>query len=57
VNHELVWPTEEEFGGKVPPQFAAEGALNGDGLERKFLPTGRHIAAAPFAGHHEDFAA
>jgi hypothetical protein len=23
VNHELVWPTEEDLGGQVPAQFAA----------------------------------
>lgn len=30
VNHELVKPTEEDFGGQVPTQFAAEGTLDGD---------------------------
>jgi hypothetical protein len=33
-----VRPTEEDLKGKVPAQFAAQGTLNGDGLERKFLP-------------------
>jgi len=38
VNHKLVRPTEEDFGGQVPTQFAAEWALDGYGLERKFIP-------------------
>jgi len=38
VNDELVRPTEEEFGGQVPTQFAAEWALDSDGLEREFIP-------------------
>jgi hypothetical protein len=53
----LVRPTEEEFRGQIPPQFAAERALDGYGLKRKFIPTGGHIAAAPFAGDHECLAA
>jgi hypothetical protein len=52
----LVWPTEENFGGEVPAQFAAEGALDRDGLKRKFIPPGRHIAAAPLALDDEGFA-
>jgi hypothetical protein len=30
VVYELVRPTEEDLGGKVPPQFAAKATLNGD---------------------------
>jgi len=54
---ELVRPTEKDLREKVPTQFAAEGTRDGDGLERKFLPARGHIAAAPFAGDDEGFAA
>jgi hypothetical protein len=53
----LVWPAEEDFGGQVPAQFAAQRAFDGDRLERELLPAGGHVAAAPLAGDHEDFAA
>jgi len=53
VNHKLVRPTEEDFGGQVPTHFAAEGALSGDGLKRKFLPTGGNNSAASFARDDE----
>ena len=33
VNHESVRPTEEDLSGKIPTQFATEGALDGDGLK------------------------
>ena len=52
----MVRLSEENFGGQVPQQFATEGALNGDGLERKLLQAGGHIAAAPLAGDDEGFA-
>jgi hypothetical protein len=57
VNHKLVRATEEDLGGEVPVKFAAEWALDGDGLKRKFIPARRHIAAAPLARHHEGLAA
>jgi hypothetical protein len=53
---ELVRPTEEDLGGQVPAQFAAEGTLDRDRLERELPDAGWHIAAAPFAGDHEDLA-
>ena len=53
---QLVRPTEEDLRWQVPAQFAAEGAFDRDGLKRKFPDAGRHISAAPFAGHHEGFA-
>jgi hypothetical protein len=37
---ELVRPTEEDLGGQVPAQLAAERALDGDGLKGELLPTG-----------------
>ena len=55
MGYELVGASEEDFGRQVPKQFATEGALDGDGLKRKFFPTGRHIAAASLAFHHEGF--
>jgi hypothetical protein len=53
ATHELVRATEEDFGGEVSSQFAAKWALDGDGLKWKFIPTGRHMAVASVAGHHE----
>jgi len=53
----LVRPTEEDLGGQVPAQFATEGALNGDGLEREFPDAGWNIVAAFLAGDHEGLAA
>jgi hypothetical protein len=35
MGYEMVKASEEDFGGKVPAQFAAEGALDGDRLELK----------------------
>jgi hypothetical protein len=57
LNHQSVRPTEEDLGGKVPPQFAAKWTLDRDGLKWKFIPTRRHIAAAPFTGNNEGLAA
>ena len=56
VNHELVRPTEEDLRGKVPPQFAAQGARDGDRLEGELLLPRGNIAAAPLAGHNEGLA-
>ena len=56
VNHELVRSPEEDLRRQVPARFAAEGTLNGDGLEREFLDAGRNVAAAPFTRHHEQLA-
>jgi hypothetical protein len=53
VTHELVRSPEEDLRWKVSPQFAAKWTLDGDGLERKLVPTRRHIAAATLACHHE----
>ena len=55
--YECVWTTEEDLGGQVPARFAAEGTLNGDGLEREFLDAGWNVAAASLACHDEGFAA
>ena len=49
----MVRSPEEDLCGKVPAQLAAERAIDGDGLEWKFLPTGRHITTASLACHHE----
>jgi hypothetical protein len=49
----LVWPTDEDLGGQVPAWFAAERALNGDGLEREFREASGYIAAATLAGYDE----
>jgi hypothetical protein len=54
---ECVWTTEEDLRWKVLAQFATERALDGDGLKRKFIPTGGHIATASLAGDHEGLAA
>jgi hypothetical protein len=53
----LVRPTEEDLGGQVPAQFAAEGARHHNGLEWELLPARRHIAAATLAGDLEGLAA
>jgi hypothetical protein len=50
---QLVWPIEEDLRGQVPAQFAAEGTLDGDRLERAFPDAGWNVAAAPFAGDHK----
>ena len=50
---ELVRATEEDLGGQVPAQLAAEGAFDRDRLEGELIPARGHIAAAPFAGDHE----
>jgi len=54
---QLVRTTEEDLGGKVPAQLAAEGALDGDGLKWKVVPASGHIAAAFLALHDEGFPA
>jgi hypothetical protein len=33
VNDELVRPTDEDLGGQVPAQLAAEGTFDGDGTK------------------------
>ena len=43
--------------GQVPTQFAAEGTLDRDRLERELPDAGWNVAAAPFAGDDEGFAA
>jgi hypothetical protein len=62
LNHQLVRPTVEDFGGKVLPEFATEGALNGDGLKGELLDARWYVAAAslacddetlPISGHLE----
>jgi len=53
VNYELVRSPEEYLRRQVPPQLAAEGALDADRLKGELLPTRGHIAAAPLAGDHE----
>jgi len=50
---EAVRPTEEDLGGQVPPQFAAEGSSDGDRLEGELLPPRGNIAAAFLALHDE----
>lgn len=55
--YELVWPTEEDLARPVLPKLTAKLTLDRDGLKRKFLPPGGHIAAALLAGDHEGFAA
>lgn len=36
----------ENLSWQVPAKFAAEGALDADGLEGEFFLPGRHVAAA-----------
>jgi hypothetical protein len=55
LHYELVRATQEDLGGAVPAQFAAEGALDRDGLKWEFLDARGNIAAAHFAGHDEGF--
>jgi hypothetical protein len=57
MGYQMVRPSEKNFGGQVPTQFATEGTLNGDGLKRKFIPPGRHFAAASLAPDNEGLAA
>jgi hypothetical protein len=38
---------QEALGRQVPTQFAAEGALNGDGLKGELLDAGRNVAVMP----------
>jgi hypothetical protein len=52
----LVGFSEEDLGGEVPAQFAAQGTLDVDGLEREFPQAGWHVAAALLAGDDEGFA-
>jgi hypothetical protein len=54
---ELVGVSEEDFGGQVSPQFAAQGALDLDGLKGELPDAGWNVAAASFAGDHECLAA
>jgi hypothetical protein len=35
INHELLGATEEDLGGQIPAQLAAQGTLNVDGLKRE----------------------
>jgi hypothetical protein len=49
----LVRSPEENLSGQVPPQFAAEGALDHDGLEREFLRPGGNSPVTVFAGDDE----
>jgi hypothetical protein len=53
----LVWTAEEDLARPVLPEFTAEGAFDRDGLEREFLPPGRHVASAALAGDDEGLAA
>jgi len=46
VNYELVGFSEEDLGGKVPAQLAAQGTLNRDGLKGELPDAGWNIAAA-----------
>jgi hypothetical protein len=50
---ELVRPTEKNFGGQVPAQFAAKRALNGDGLKGELPDAGWNVAAASLASDDE----
>jgi hypothetical protein len=52
----LVRASEEDLRRQVPAQLAAQRAFDRDGLKRKFIPTGRHIAAAVLAGDDEGLA-
>jgi hypothetical protein len=54
---QLVRPTEEDLRWQVPAQFAAQWALDGDGLKWKVVPASGHIAAAFLALHGEGFPA
>jgi hypothetical protein len=45
----LVGASEEDLEGQIPTQLGAEEAVNGDGLEGKFIPTGGNVAAASLA--------
>jgi len=54
---ELVRQTEENLAWPVLPEFAAQRARHHYGLERELPDAGWHVAAAPLAGHDEDFPA
>jgi len=56
VNHELVWPTEEDLSGQVPAQLAAQAASDRDGLERELLRPGGNSPVTVFTGDDELFA-
>ena len=43
----------EDLRWQVPAQFAAQGALDGDGLERELPDAEWHVAVAPFARDDE----
>jgi hypothetical protein len=53
ASDKLVWFSEKDLCRQVPAQFAAERALDGDGLKGEFIPTGRNVTTTAFAGHHE----
>ena len=53
----MVWTAEEDLAWPVLPEFTAEGAFDRDGLERKSLSPGRHVASAALAGDDEGLAA
>jgi hypothetical protein len=53
VNHEIVWSPEEDLSGKVPAQFATEGALNRDGLKGELPDARSNIATASLASDDE----
>jgi hypothetical protein len=55
VNNELVRSPKKDLRWQVPTQFAAEGALDRDGLKRELLDAGWHIAAASLALHDQRF--
>jgi hypothetical protein len=49
----LVRSPEEDLRWQVPAQFAAEGALNRDGLKWEFPDAGWNVGAASLAGDDE----
>jgi hypothetical protein len=53
---ELVRSPEEDLGGEVPAQFAAQGTLDRDGLKWEFPGAGGNIAAARLARDDEGLA-
>jgi hypothetical protein len=54
--HQLVKSPEGDLRRQVPTQFAAEGALDGNGLKGELPDAGWNVAAASLACHHEGFA-
>ena len=55
--HQSVRLAQEDLGGQVAPQLAAERAGDHDGLERELFHTRRHLAATPLARYDETLAA